>query len=126
MRGKNKWKYSYLLVFSIFNLCVCVCACYFSPTLAFIHCRMSMMRARLLQNVKQAEGNILHLLPFAFHAYLIKNDFFFAQQLQYTTWVMLYLSLSTCLKWWLIAVCHSHRYRRRRRQRCSQFLLICG
>lgn len=31
--------------------------------------------ARLLRNVKQAEGNILHLLTSAFHAYLIKNDF---------------------------------------------------
>lgn len=32
--------------------------------------------ARLWRNVKQAEGNTLHLLPFAFHACLIKNDFY--------------------------------------------------
>lgn len=34
--------------------------------------------AWLLRNVKQAEENILHLLPFAFYACLIKNDFYAA------------------------------------------------
>lgn len=32
--------------------------------------------AHLWRNVKQAEGNTLHLLPFAIHACLIKNDFY--------------------------------------------------
>lgn len=74
---------------------LCVCLLFFAD-FRFYSLSNVNDAARLLRNVKQAEGNILYLLPFAFHAYLIKNDFF-SRHFQCTPRVMLSFSFSLSL-----------------------------
>lgn len=89
--------------FELVGKVVCACAYIFSADFSF--CSLSNVKdaVRLLRNVKQAEGNILHLLPFAFHAYLIKNDFLLGSfntlnvyALIHRSALSLSFSLSTC------------------------------